>query len=186
MISDVKRAKFAQYFEVMDTDGDGRITKQDYLSSADKVIAVLKLDPASPPAQVLKANYARNWDALVASGLARKDAVTPDEWIQHWYRLGLDPKRLEEIAVKHGEGIMQVFDADHDQRISKAEWALFFSTIGHPEKHYELGFQKLDRNHDGYLTLDEIRTGGREFFTSDDAEAPGNWLFGDYKSHLHA
>ena len=162
MISDVKRAKFTQYFEVSDTDGDGRITKQDYLSSADKVIAVLKLDPAAPPAQKLKASYAQNWDALVAGDVAQKDAVTIDEWIQHWYRLGLDSKRLEEIAVGRGDVVMQLFDADHDQRISKAEWTTFFSTIGHPEKHYELGFQKLDRNRDGYLNTDDIRTAGRQ------------------------
>jgi Ca2+-binding EF-hand superfamily protein len=186
MISDLKRAKFTQYFEVSDTDGDGRITKQDYLAAADKVIAVLKLDPTSPPAQTLKATYAQNWDALVAGDLARKDAVTMDQWIQHWYTLGQDPKRFEDIAVRRGDAVMHVFDTDHDQRISKSEWALFFSTIGHAEKHYDLGFQKLDRNHDGYLTLDDIRTAGREFYTSDDAAAPGNWFFGDYTKHLHA
>ena len=186
MISEIKRAKFRQNFEVTDTDGDGKITKRDNLATADNLITVLKLDPASPPAQLLKAQYARYWDALVASDLAQKDAVTVDEWIEHFNRISMDAKRLEEILLGRAELVMKLFDADHDQRISKAEWATFFSALGQHQKHAEMAFAKLDRDHDGHLTFDEIRTAYREFYASDDAEAPGNWFFGDYTKHLHS
>jgi Ca2+-binding EF-hand superfamily protein len=185
MISDIKRAKFTQYFDVTDMDSDGKVTKQDYLSSADKVIAVLKLDPASPPAQRLKASYAQTWDALVR-GLDRDDAVQVGWWIEHFYRIGMDEKYLDPYVAGRADAILQLFDADRDQHISKAEWTIFFSTIGHPERHYELGFQKLDRNQDGLLAADDIKTAAREFFASDDPEALGNWLFGDYTPHLRA
>lgn len=185
MISDIKRAKFTRYFEATDTDGDGQVTKQDYLSSADKVIAVLKLDRASMPAQRLKASYAQTWDGLVKNS-DDKDAVTVDWWIEHYYQVGLDDKHLDAFVTGRADAILQLFDADQDQRISKEEWTLFFSTIGHPERHYEMAFQKLDRDHDGHLTKEEIKTASREFFASDDPEAPGNWLFGDYTRHLRA
>ena len=185
MISDIKRAKFGQYFEVTDMDDDGKITKKDFLSSADKVIEVLKLDPASMPAQMLNASYLQTWDTLVGDS-DDKDAVTVDWWIEHFYQIGLDKKNLDAYVTGRAYAILQLFDADHDQHISKDEWTLFFRTIGHPERHYEMGFQKLDRNGDGLLTKDEIKTAAREFFASDDPEASGNWLFGDYTAHLRA
>lgn len=185
MISDIKRAKFTQYFMVSDMDDDGKITKQDFLSSADNVIEVLKLDPTSLPAQMLTASYAQTWDALVKD-LPHKDAVSVEEWIEHFNEIGLDEAQLDAYVTGRAYAILQLFDADQDRHISQKEWRLFFSTIGHPERHYEMGFQKLDRNRDGHLTKDEIKTAAREFFASDDAEAPGNWLFGDYTQHLHA
>mgnify|MGYP001305510215 CR=1 FL=1 len=184
MISEIKRAKFMQYFEVTDTNGDGKITKQDYLLTADKTIAVLKLDPASPLAQILKANYAQGWDALAVRDLDHDDAVTVDEWIEHYYLLSLDEKLLDPFVNGRAEAIFRLFDADQDQRITKEEWTVFFSAIGHPEKNYEMGFQKLDRNQNDHLTLDEVKKASHEFFGSDDPDAIGNWLFGDYTRHL--
>jgi len=178
MISEIKRAKFMQYFEVTDTNGDGKITKQDYLLTADKTIAVLKLDPASPLAQILKANYAQGWDALAVRDLDHDDAVTVDEWIEHYYLLSLDEKLLDPFVNGRAEAIFRLFDADQDQR------TVFFSAIGHPEKNYEMGFQKLDRNQNDHLTLDEVKKASHEFFGSDDPDAIGNWLFGDYTRHL--
>ena len=35
-----------------------------------------------------------------------------------------------------------------------------------------------------FLTLDEVKKASHEFFGSDDPDAIGNWLFGDYTRHL--
>lgn len=184
MISEIKRAKLTQYFEVTDMNGDGKITKQDYLLTADKTIAVLKLDPGSPLAQILKANYSQGWEAIAVRDLDNDDAVTVDEWIEHYYLLSQDEKLLDQFVTRRSEAIFRLFDADQDQRITKEEWRVFFSAIGHPEKNYEMGFQKLDRNNNGHLTFEEVRTASHEFFGSDNPDAIGNWLFGDYTKHL--
>jgi len=85
MISDVKRAKFTHYFHVTDTSGDGLITKHDYLLAADRVVEVLKMDPESQPAQMLKAGYARYWDAIAIADTDGDDAVSLEEWIEHFW-----------------------------------------------------------------------------------------------------
>jgi Ca2+-binding EF-hand superfamily protein len=86
--------------------------------------------------------------------------------------------------VERGRVIMQLFDRDRDNRISLEDWQLFWRTIGTAEADFETAFQKLDRNGNGYLTFDEIIAAGQEFFTSDDPEARGNWLYGDYTKYL--
>lgn len=183
-ISDVKRAKFTHYFHAMDTTGDGLIREEDYLAAADRVISVLEIDPQAQLAQMLKAGYLRNWDAIAQADSDGDHAVTVDEWVNLFDQLGMDEARFESIVVERGQVIMQLFDRDQDSRISLDDWRLFFRTVGVPETDYQTAFQKLDRSGNGYLTFDEITAAGREFFASDDPEARGNWLYGDYTAQL--
>ena len=184
MVSDVRRAKFTQYFHVTDHTGDGLIKRDDYLAGAEKVISVLEVDPNSELAVKLKAAYERYWEAIAVADGDGDGAVTMEEWINHFNELGSDPVRLEALVVERGRIILQIFDTDHDNRISPVDWELFFKTIGYPEDEYMLAFDKLDSGKNGYLSFDELITAGREFFGSDDPEAGGNWLHGDYTKYL--
>ncbi|MDX2392977.1 hypothetical protein NJL88_23500 [Streptomyces sp. DK15] len=40
-------------------------------------------------------------------------------------------------------------------------------------------FARIDKNHDGYLSVDELLDAVREYYTGDDEDAPGNLLFGE-------
>jgi Ca2+-binding EF-hand superfamily protein len=184
MVSDVKRAKLTHYFHTMDATGDGLIKEQDILAGADRVISVLEIDPASEPAQQLKAGYLRNWESIAEADGDGDQAVTMDEWIEYYDRLAMDQAQFDSTMVERGRVIMQLFDRDRDNRISLEDWQLFWRTIGTAEADFETAFQKLDRNGNGYLTFDEIIAAGQEFFTSDDPEARGNWLYGDYTKYL--
>ena len=55
-------------------------------------------------------------------------------------------------------------DTDHDGRWSKAEWI----AGGRREK----GFDRMDTNHDGYLTPDELKTGMAAMRASRAADMP--------------
>lgn len=184
-ISEVKRAKFTHYFHAMDTTGDGYIREEDYLAAADRVIAVLEVDPGAELAQRLKAGYLRNWAAIAQADTDGDHAVTVDEWVEMFQRLSMDAAQFEGTVVERGQLIMQLFDRDRDSRISLDDWQLFFRTIGVPETDYRTAFEKLDRSGNGYLTFDEITEAGREFFSSDDPDARGNWLYGDFTQSMN-
>lgn len=184
-ISDLKRAKLTHYFRAMDVTGDGLIREADYLAAADRVISVLEMDPESGDAQALKAGYERLWKTIEQADADGDHAVTVDEWVDLHYRLSLDTEQFEAVIVERGQVIIRIFDRDHDDRISLDDWQLFFRTIGFSEENFETAFRKLDRNANGYLTVDEIVSAGREFFASDDPDAPGNWLYGDYTGELN-
>lgn len=186
MISNVKRAKLTHYFNVSKRPDEEVVTKEDYLMAAERVIQVLAIPNDSEAAQTLRASYARYWDALADAHNDDDDAVTLEEWIAHFDHLAQDPVQWDAIAGSRGEAIMRLFDSDHDQRISKDEFHTFFNAAGFPESEYALAFEKLDRIGDGHLTLDELRMAGTEFFTSDDPDARGNWLYGDYIKNLQS
>lgn len=184
MISNVKRAKFTHYFNVSKRSDEDVVTKEDYLTMAERVIKVVGIPEDSEQAQALRASYARAWDALADAHNDDDDAVTLEEWIAHFDRIGEDPVKWKAVMVGRGEAIVRLFDSDHDGRISKEEFHTFFNAGGFPENEYTLAFEKLDRIGDGHLTLDEIFTAGNEFFLSDDPDARGNWLYGDYTKNL--
>jgi Ca2+-binding EF-hand superfamily protein len=184
VISDLKRAKFTHYFHAMDTTGDGLIREADYLAAADRVIAVLGMDAQSEDAQALKASYRRLWDNIEQADSDGDHAVTVDEWVDLQNRLAADTRQFESVVLDRGYVIMRIFDRDHDSRITLDDWQLFFRTTGVAEEHFATAFHKLDRDGNGYLTIDEIAAAGREFFGSDDPDAPGNWLYGDYTKYL--
>ncbi|MFC9295666.1 hypothetical protein ACFTWH_15175 [Streptomyces sp. NPDC057011] len=49
---------------------------------------------------------------------------------------------------------------------------------GVPRKELDEAFSELDRNGDEVLSREEISTAVLEYFTSEEPDAPGNWLFG--------
>ena len=158
--------------------------EQDILAGADRVISVLEIDPESEPARQLKAGYLRNWNSIEAADTDGDHAVTLDEWVDYYAQLATDEGQFDATMVERGRVIMQLFDRDRDNRISRDDWHLFWRTIGTAEAEHQTAFEKLDRDGTGYLTFEEIIAAGKEFFTSDDPDARGNWLYGDYTRYL--
>lgn len=78
------------------------------------------------------------------------------------------------------QGVIGLWDRDGDQRLSADEFVKLEWCYGATEETARVIFQHLDRDEDGYLTIEECRQDAEEFYRSDDPAAPGNWLFGPY------
>lgn len=57
---------------------------------------------------------------------------------------------------------LMAMDTDHDGKFSKAEWL----AAGRKER----GFDMMDSNHDGYVTIDELRAGREKMRAMRDAK----------------
>ena len=76
---------------------------------------------------------------------------------------------------------MDICDTDGDGMISLDEYtAMFANTVNASPEDLEAAFHKLDQDGDGALSSEEIRTAAEEYYTSEDPQAPGNWLLGPF------
>ena len=78
------------------------------------------------------------------------------------------------------ESTMNWEDKDRDGRIARAEYLGVAQSYAMTQEEAEEAFQHLDRDGDGYIDKDEMMLDTLEFFTSDDPDAPGNWLVGRF------
>ena len=88
--------------------------------------------------------------------------------------------RCEEEVQRITDRLLHIFDLDEDQTIGPNEFADFYGVFGLSVSLAETVFAELDTNGDGRITRDELLEMSRQFYRSDDVEAPGNFLFGPY------
>jgi hypothetical protein len=66
------------------------------------------------------------------------------------------------------------------KKISQQEWAGLLSVYNVSPVYAPLVFPKLDANQDGFLSKEEVLQLIRDFFYSNEPEAPANDMFGPY------
>jgi Ca2+-binding EF-hand superfamily protein len=96
------------------------------------------------------------------------------------YDVTLNDKELfEQLAVRYASSTFTAWDRDGDGRLSGVEYAALAACYGIPEKAAREAFRHLDRNANGYISVEELMQDVREFY-GDDPDAPGNWMAGPY------
>ncbi|MBY8854447.1 hypothetical protein K7G98_41880, partial [Saccharothrix sp. MB29] len=69
-------------------------------------------------------------------------------------------------------------DGDGDGCLELEEYVRLGEALGVPPQDMKTAFRRLDRDADGSLPPGEIHEAVVEYFTSEDPEADGNWLYG--------
>lgn len=181
MLSDLQTKKLTRYFQVYDIDDDGRIDAADFERIIENVRMLHGADGASPQSVALREAYVQLWQGLRSSADGDgDDGVNLDEWLAYWQRALEDERRFEEEVQGLTDRLFTVFDLDEDGTIGAAEFMDFYGVFGLPVDLAERVFVELDEDGDGVLSRVELLDVSREFYRSDDPEAPGNLLFGPF------
>jgi hypothetical protein len=164
-----------------DQNGDGVLEGADALALAARIVAYLGEPFGSDKAQALFQAFDTFWRHVSAAVDFNQDGkVTPLEW-----RTGLrkafaeDEKGFTEGFRPLAEALWAICDRDGDGRVDAGEFAGFHKAFGTSAENSRISFEKLDRDGDGSLSVEELLTAWKEYYTSTDPDAPGNWLFGD-------
>jgi Ca2+-binding EF-hand superfamily protein len=64
--------------------------------------------------------------------------------------------------------------------VSEQEYKNYLLTIQVTEAEAADAFRRLDLDRDGYLSREEIFQNMKEYYFTDDPNAPGNWFFGPF------
>jgi Ca2+-binding EF-hand superfamily protein len=180
-VPDLLDRKFDVCFGHGDTNGDGVLESADALALAARIIAFLGESFSSPKAHALLEAFENFWKNLQPQLDSNHDGkITPLEW-----RTGLreafarDPKDFDNGFKPLAAALFSICDRDDDGKVAPIEFAGFHKAFGMSPHQSLIAFEHLDSDRNGYLSPTELVTAWQEFYTSDDPNAAGNWLYGD-------
>jgi len=186
MLGKLQQKKIERLFTALDRDADGLLEGGDFSAVASKLAFARKVDVQSDTYKELLAVQMGWWENIRRA--AQKDfnaRVSLDEWTAFWSawldtvadEAGTDQQAALEAMKDSAIATFNLIDTDCDGRVTPSEyetWSRSFCL----EYDARTNFRRLDRNQDGVLTSDEVVNLLKEFFLTNDPEAPGNHLYG--------
>jgi Ca2+-binding EF-hand superfamily protein len=183
MLTDLQRKKITRIFRLYDVDGDGFVGREDYERVAHNVADHNGYAKGSPQYDGVLTSYLNAWEGTRRmSDRDNDNRISLDEHLAGYEHLLDTAGPAAFVAV--ADAATALIDQDGDGKLSQHEWVnnLVAWASGAISESVALEtFRKLDTNGDGYIGRDEMRTIVREFFTSDDPNALGNWMVGPYE-----
>ncbi|MFG2984618.1 EF-hand domain-containing protein [Streptomyces sp. NPDC048258] len=183
MTNDLLDRKLERAFTHFDADGSGVIDADDVIALGSRLLSALGEQPDSRKAELVMSSLADFWQDLFTELDTNRDGkVTPAEYKAGMTRLYAQGGPAYDRSFRPMvQAILTVVDKDDDQRISPEEFHRA-QEVFNPElspADAEALFQRIDKNGDGTLTVDELLDAVREYYIGTDEDAPGNLLFGE-------
>lgn len=182
MLSDFQRRKLTAQFRLNDLSGNGYMERADFEEYAARICQSLGLAPGSSEYEMVRAQTLESWDneqlkAFDADGDGR---ISLEEHIASYSVSLNDPALFQQLTVQYTQTILGLWDQDRDGKLNVDEYAKLLWCYGGQDQAAREAFRRLDRDGDGYLDVGEIVEAVKEFYLSDDPDAPGNWLLGAF------
>lgn len=183
MLSDLQRRKASHYFAILDIDGDGLLNADDFEVRADRLADAHDLTDSEARAE-MRRRVLSWWDHLCAlADLDDNECITREEWATYWEALQISVDQEGESRTRTLDSLeraargtfhaMQTTDADHVTKAEYHDWLDIWDADPTAST-----FHSLDRDSTGTLTEEDLIIAVKEFYLSDDPEAPGNVLYG--------
>ncbi|MFI9402491.1 EF-hand domain-containing protein [Nocardia sp. NPDC052316] len=180
-ISEFLARKLERRFETFDFDGDGRIERSDFESSARALAAEFGHEPDSPAAQELLRLSLQLWGRLASAGDVNIDGSVDLAEYKEAFAEGL---LVTEESFEQGyrpflEAIMTVADVDGDGKLNAEEYVRWTGALMHlPADDARENHRRLDTDGDGFVTTDDLLQAIHDYYFDENPEGVGSWLLG--------
>ncbi|CAF4877670.1 unnamed protein product [Pieris macdunnoughi] len=179
MVSDVRRKKLLFAFKkFFDADESGAVTKEDFEKTLEKLVRLQGWKETDVIFSVAKEIMNQIWDGFKAADVDSDGQVSTDEWIKMWDLQ--DKDTLPEWNNLFCKVCFHIQDKTGDGAIDEEEFVKVHEIFGGPKEDAVDAFKKMAGDKSS-LNFDEFSKLFKEFFLSDDADAPGNYIFGTIK-----
>lgn len=180
MITALQKTKISKLFSQLDVNGNGFIEERDVSALAQRVLSGVGASQSSPKGLELVRSYLSAWTKLAQeAGVSAGGRISPEEVEQGMKTV---PLQLEVAYDRYFHPTVvatwELLDADGDGSVSREKFDAFQAAFGTPPTQVDKIFTKFDTDGDGKLDKDEMIEHARDFYTSADENATGNWLFG--------
>ncbi|XP_023951245.1 calexcitin-2-like [Bicyclus anynana] len=178
MVSDFKRKKLMFLFKIFfDSDGNGSITKKDFELSIERLAKAKGWEPGDEKYKIAEKTMLEIWEGMLYKADVNKDGeISADEWVALWEESSKDSPF--DWQAYYAKSIFHLQDSSNDGAIDKEEFVSVHGSFGLPKDQTSEAFDKLACGKDK-VSWEDFQQRWEEFFTSENADAPGNYIFGN-------
>ncbi|KAK1130168.1 hypothetical protein K0M31_018308 [Melipona bicolor] len=131
----------------------------------------------NPKAQSIRDTLLKMWDNLRQGADTDQDGqVSRDEWFELWEEYAKNPSNASEWQQDYMSVTFQLFDASGDKSIDENEFCNVCRYHGVAEAEAREAFKKLGVGQE--ITWDKFTNLWKQYFSSDEPTAAGNFIFG--------
>lgn len=180
MLRPLQRRKLSRMFHLFDQDGDGVLRPEDYDRISDGILGVLSLDPASRDGAELAQSYRDEWVELVDEAAREGRDVTLEGWLAYRRAQLMMPDGFDVNVAPYIALIAERIDRDRDGIVTGDDLRHYLGLYGMPDAEREIAVARLDPTGRGRFTPADIEDRAREYYFSNNPEAPGSWFLGPF------
>ncbi len=186
MHADLKRNKFAYFFDLLDLNRNGLLQHNDFSDMAELVRKELQLEEGSEEHKYVAEKAIRLFHQLLNDiSPMEHQSINKDEWLS-FFEENLGDQVDEEVLATYQELIylyvFDFFDHNRDGFITSDEYKRFFDIFKLDDQYLEKSFSMLDSNGDKKVSRYEMLAAIEDFLISDDPASSGNWAFGNWEA----
>lgn len=182
MLGHLQLQKSHHYFDLIDQDEDGYINREDFEIQAERLAD--HRDLSDDQEDALTDQMLGWWNQLCATAdVNDDDRVSRNEWEAFWKAIqsavdegGDSEEQMLASLEAAGKVTFRTLDATGSGEVTEDEYTNWLSAWGADGA--SDAFHELDRNDDGHLSEEDVVEATKEFYLSNDMEAPGNMLYG--------
>jgi Ca2+-binding EF-hand superfamily protein len=179
MSTDLLTRKMARHFDLIDANGDGRISQEDFDLIVSRMGREFAQTPESPKYRALSDAYRTLWEGMRQTLDTDGDgSVSRAEYIAGLRSDAATGEGYRQLIQPVAKAIIGLCDTNGDGRLDGEELAKAHIGLGMGDADHAAAMARIDLDGDGYVSEAELAKAIEEFFLSEDADAGGNHLFG--------
>lgn len=178
-ISDFRKKKLLYVFNVFfDVNQSGEIDLKDFEIAIEKICSLRGWPAEHPKNKETHQVMLKVWEGLKQKADKDNDGqVSVEEWCNMWDAYAKDPDSVLDWQQRYMNFMFDLEDASNDGTIDAAEFATVCSSYSLDKKECEEAFKKMSKG-EKEVTRDQFAALWKEYFSAEDVNAPGNFIFG--------
>lgn len=183
IFSETQKRKVHHLFNVLDIDRNGQLQPNDFVNVGKKIVKQLGLKENARGARLILLKSHRLFVQLLTDLHNPELTLTLWDWIA-FFRDQVESEDegiLDHYIQRTSRHIFDLFDVNKDKHISREEYANMLTIYNIPHDMAIQGFEELDANGDGLISVEEMIEGLNNFFKSEDTDSKGNLIFGEWR-----